>query len=625
MDNAVIPIVSPRATGRVTISSGGTTFSPPILPSHTAMPFHNRARRVWSMATALLSVLLGGLLAVGLQPSAMGGGGAENLFLVVNAASAESIAVANAYASLRGVPPINVLFLDWQGSRQNVGIAEFRRSILGPIKSAIEARRLAPQIDMVVYSCDFPWRIDFAEELPKELATTDKFPSGSLTGMTMLHAAVDSGVPAWLDPASNRYWRPLDGDGMPRETVGFRGWYGWGPQGELLEAGGVRYLLSAMLGVTDGRGNTVPEIIRYLSTAAAADGTRPKGTIYFVTNGDVRTKTRSGVFDQAVRSLAKLGVAAEIVKGTLPVSKRDVAGLMTGTADFDWPRSNSTIVPGAICENLTSYGGIFTRSAGQTPLSEFLRAGAAGSSGTVIEPYALQAKFPHASIQLHYARGASLAEAFYQSVHSPYQLLVVGDPLCRPWATIPEVVATIGPDGGGIEPGKPWSGVVEITPRSTVAGGGDVDRFELFIDGLRYARCSAGERFTLDTTKLADGHHDLRVVAIESSPIESQGRWGGSVTFANGGRSLSLSASPARVRLGDTIAVKVAGEDIDGTIVYAMGRVLGRASGSESTIQVPADLLGLGKVTLRATGRKLRDSPGSVNAAPVTVEVVGGK
>jgi hypothetical protein len=585
------------------------------------MPSCDRTRRTWSIATALLV----GLLAIGFQRSAECGGGAENLFLVVNAASADSMAVANAYAAVRGVPPINVLFLDWQGSRQNVDIAEFRKSILRPIKSAIEARRLAPQIDMVVYSCDFPWRIDFVEELPKELATADKFPSGSLTGMTMLHAAVDSGVPAWLDPASNRYWRALAGNGMPRETVGFRGWYGWGPQGELLEAGGVRYLLSAMLGVTDGRGNTVPEIVRYLSTAAAADGTRPKGTIYFVTNTDVRTKTRSGVFDQAVRSLVDLGVAAEIVDGTLPVSRKDVAGLMTGTADFDWPRSGSTILPGAICENLTSFGGIFTPSAGQTPLSEFLRAGAAGSSGTVIEPYALQAKFPHASIQLHYARGATLAEAFYQSVHSPYQLLVVGDPLCRPWATIPEVDATIAADGGAIDPGKPWAGTVEIVPQAKVVGGGDVDRFELFVDGLRYAKCSAGERFAIDTTKLADGHHDLRVVAIESSPIESQGRWAGPVTFANNGRSLSLSATPARAKLGDTITVKVSGEDIDGTIVYAMGRVLGRATGSESTIQVPADLLGLGKVTLRATGRKLRGAAGSVNANPVSVEIVGGQ
>ena len=550
------------------------------------------------------------------------GGGPENVFLVVNAASGDSIAVGNAYAALRGVPPINVLFLDWKGSRQSVDIAEFRRSILTPIKSAIDARRLAPQIDMIVYSCDFPWRIDFAGALPKELAESDKFPSGSLTGLTTLHAAVESGLPAWLDPASNRYWRPLGGSGVPEETVGFRSWYGWGPQGEILEAGGVRYLLSVTLGVTDGRGNTVPEIVRYLSSAAAADGTRPKGTVYFVTNADVRTRTRSGVFVDTIRQLRELGVAADAVEGTLPVGKRDVAGLMTGTAEFDWPRSGSTIVPGAICENLTSFGGIFTPSAGQTPLSEFLRAGAAGSSGTVIEPYALQPKFPHAAIQVHYARGASLAEAFYQSVHSPYQLLVVGDPLCRPWARIPVVDAVVAPDNAVLETDQRLSGTIELEPRSQMPAGGSVDRYELFIDGLRYAQCVAGERFTIDTTGMADGHHELRVVAIESSPIESQGRWIMPVVFANHGRSLRLAVTPRRVTLADTLTVNVSGEDIDGSIIYALGRVLGRASGSESTIQVPAELLGLGSVTVRATGRKGRNPKDGVNATPVTVEVV---
>ena len=76
---------------------------------------------------------------------------------------------------------------------------------------------------------------------------------------------------------------------------------------------------------------------------------------------------------------------------------------------------------------------------GQTPLSEFLRYGAAGASGTVIEPYAIPEKFPSPQIHVHYARGCTLAEAYYQSVHGPAQFLIVGDPLCRPWATIPVV------------------------------------------------------------------------------------------------------------------------------------------------------------------------------------------
>lgn len=556
-------------------------------------------------------------------PDLRAGGGPENVFLVVNASSPDSLAVANAFAALRGVPPINVLMLPWQGSTETVPIATFREELLRPILQAIDARKLSPQIDYVVYSSDFPWQIDFTAELPAALVGKDKFPCGSLTGMTTLFAAVQQGSPAYLDPGSNLYWRPLDADGVPTETNGFHGWYGWGPHGELLDAGGSRYLLSAMLGVTAGRGNTVPEIVRYLTSAAAADGTRPSGTIYFVTNADVRTTTRSSVFPAAVKALESLGVKSAVVSGKLPIGKRDVAGLMTGIADFDWPASGSTVVPGAICENLTSFGAIFTPAAGQTPLSEFLRAGAAGSSGTVIEPYAIQAKFPHAAIQVHYARGASLAEAFYQSVRSPYQLLVVGDPLCRPWALIPLVEAVIAPDSRAIEPGERLAGSVELEPRARVPGtaGAAVDRFELFIDGIRFGQCSLGERFTLDTTQMADGHHELRVVAIESSPVETQGRWIMPVSFDNHGRGLTLEAEPRRVKPSGTVRVSVKGDGLEGVVIFAMGRVLGRTTKADAAIEVPAELLGRGSVTIRATGRTGLGAINSVNAVPVTIDV----
>lgn len=560
------------------------------------------------------------LAAVSSAP-ARAGGGPENLFLVVNSNSPDSLAVANAFVALRGVPPINVLMLPWTAGTESATIAAFRTDLLTPILRAIDGRKLSPHIDAIVYSSDFPWRIDFAAELPKEIAGNDKFPSGSLTGMTMLYAAVQQSTPGYLDPASNRYWRPLNQDGVPTVTNGFRGWYGWGPQGELMESGGSRYLLSVMLGVTAGRGNTVPEVVASLVSAAAADGTHPKGTIYFMMNSDVRTTTRSSAFPAAVAELKLLGVASEVVVGTLPVGKRDVAGLMTGAADFDWAKSGSTIVPGAICENLTSYGAIFTPTVSQTPLSEFLRAGAAGSSGTVIEPFAIGSKFPHASIQVHYARGASLAEAFYQSVRSPYQLLVVGDPLCQPWAKVPVVEVVVASDSSNLEPDQQLSGLVELEPRAHVPGGGTVDRFELFVDGMRLEQCGLGEHFSLDTLLMSDGYHELRVVAIESSPIETQGRWIMPVFFSNRSRSLTLKVEPTRVKSSGTIRVSVLGKGLENVVVFSMGRVLGRTVGTDATIEVPAELLGRGSVTIRATGRSGSGAANSVNAQPVTIEV----
>jgi len=557
------------------------------------------------------------------------GGGPENLLLVVNPGRADSIAIANEYAALRQVPPINIFMLPWAGDDEGTTLARFRQEILLPILQAIDARRLSAQIDCIVYSSGFPRRIDYVDELPSELRANDRFPSGSLTGMTMLYPLTVGGGPGWLDAESNDYYRPVDQAGVPTSTLGFRAWYGWGPRGELLEAGGTRYLLSVMLGVTGGRGNTVDEIRAYLRSAAAADGSRPRGTVYFMTNSDIRTSTRSNAFPGVVKALRELGVQAEVVGGTLPLRKRDVAGLMAGSPTFDWSASASTIVPGAICENLTSFGAVFAASSGQTPLSEFLRAGAAGSSGTVIEPFSLQAKFPHASIQVHYARGASLAEAFYQSVHAPYQLLVVGDPLCQPWATIPEVEVATAAELQLLEPGTRVSGMLELEPRATLPAPRDAiaaDRFELFVDGIRVAQAGLGDRLVFDTTTMADGYHELRVVAIGTTPVETQGRRIIPLTFANhGGRTLELSVEPERPRTGGTVRIGVTGTGIDGAIVFASGRVLGRTATPDAMIEVPADLLGQGPVTIRATGRGGPTLLDTVTAEPVSVVVTDGR
>jgi len=581
----------------------------------------------WHRATGLLLALLVAIVTL----PARAGGGPENVLLVVNANSPESIEVANAWIALRNIPPINVLMLPWEGSREAIPIGTFREELLRPILQAIDGRRLTSQIDQVVYSTDFPWRIDFREELPPELVGHDNLPSASLTGLTMQYAAIMSRQSTYLQVGSNRYWRSLTDDGIPRGTQGFRSWYGWGPSGEVLEAGGPRYLLATMLGVTAGEANTVAEVVSALASAATADGSRPVGTIYLAVNSDVRSTTRSRDFAAIVQELGRYGVRGERFEGTLPVRKKDVAGLMTGTPNYRWDSCASTILPGAICENLTSYGGIFAKS-GQTNLSEFIRAGAAGSSGTVIEPYALQEKFPHPGMHVHYVRGACLAEAFYQSISAPYQILVVGDPLCQPWAVIPRITATIASDdsaldeAGGVLAGKvmiePIGHFPKNAPPSADGTAPHVDRFEFFVDGVRHGQCAAGEAQELDTTELADGHHELRVVGISSSTVETQGRLVSHFTAANHGRTLALGVSPERVRANGTVRMSVAGKGLEGVTLFCNGRVVGRTTGPESTVEVPADVLGVGKVTIRATGRAGFGIANTVNAQPVTIEVV---
>jgi len=149
-----------------------------------------------------------------------------------------------------------------------------------------------------------------------------------------------------------------------------------------LDWSGQKYLLSTMLAVTSGRGNSVAEACEMIRRCVAADGTQPKGTLYYMLNGDIRSTTRRWGFQAAVDRLRAMGVSAEIVNGVLPKGKQDVAGAMVGIADFNWGTCGSTILPGAICEHLASCGGIMAENGGQTPISAFIRAGAGGSSGT---------------------------------------------------------------------------------------------------------------------------------------------------------------------------------------------------------------------------------------------------
>ena len=318
----------------------------------------------------------------------------------------------------------------------------------------------------------------------------------------------------------------IDFDVQP--SVGFRSSQGWLSNGApTADERAPRYLLSTVLACTTGRGTSVEESLNNLRRSAAADGSRPAGTIYFECNGDVRSTTREWAFRNAARKLEMLGVKAVIEEGVLPQHRCDVAGAAIGTADFDWLKSGSTILPGTIVEHLTSFGGVLTQGAGQTPLTEFLKQGAAGASGTVTEPFAIQAKFPSPFVQVHYASGCTLAESFYQSVTGPYQLLIVGDPLARPWQRKFALHLE------GLVPDSPVSGDVTLQPKTESPDGIAPAEWEVYVDGLRIVSAGAKEPLRWDTRRHADGEHVLTVHARGDDAVQTIARVRVIVTVQN--------------------------------------------------------------------------------------------
>ena len=223
---------------------------------------------------------------------AWAGGGPENLLLVVNTNSWASQTVANHYIHLRQIPADNVCYLDWNGGVGRTDVANFRREILAPALRHIAQRGLDGQIDYIVYSSDFPTGVEVDSyvrgvNLPSQLT-----PSASINSATYFWQAIINHSPLVVGLENNHYMRPDRAGGPVAAAHGFRAWYGWGSGGELLEAGGQQYLLSTMLAVTSGRGNSVAEAIRYLDRSAKADGTHPAGTIYYMKNSDVRSTVR---------------------------------------------------------------------------------------------------------------------------------------------------------------------------------------------------------------------------------------------------------------------------------------------------------------------------------------------
>jgi hypothetical protein len=342
--------------------------------------------------------------------------------------------------------------------------------------------------------------------------------------------------------------------------------------------------------------------MHYLRAAASSDGSQPDGTVYLLENPDIRSKTRQPLFPVTLAELARRGRKGEVLDATedgqdgiLPIGKSDVIGAVVGFHSFDWEEANSRLLPGAIADSLTSFGGDFDK-AEQTKLTEFLAHGAAGSSGTVTEPYSFLEKFPVPMIHAYYADGCSLAEAFYQSVRIPYQLVIVGDPLARPFASFASVKIK------SPRLTRSWSGTVTIEPDIEPAPGKAVRKVEFWVDGQYKFDAPVTEALSWDTRTAEDGRHDIRLVAIEDSEIETRSSSRFLVHVSNNGHRIEVDDISQPVRYGEQIDITGTAPGAERVEIIQGARVLGSTvvKGPHWGIRIPASTLGMGPVSFSA-------------------------
>lgn len=491
--------------------------------------------------------------------------GPHEVLLLVNGRSDDSITVANHYIQIRHIPPENVVRVDlpdalWQAEAECTA-AQFTTNIWIPASRAIADRGLSDRILAWAYSADFPVRVRGT-------------PAMSVHGLTWTHNEMPpSGVVVSGMYGSVLFRGPAAPGGRALKPASFD---------NLAMSLGRRMPVPAMsLTQTGARGLRVDEAVGLLEAGGKADGSRPQDPILILTNSDVRSRCRAWQFEEVCRELAALGVKAEILPAALPAPRR-AAGLMMGVAGPE-PARLATFAPGAMAEHLTSFGAIF-HMPDQTKLTAWLKAGASSSAGTVTEPFSLWTKFPAARFFVHYAAGCSLLESYAESVASPMQLHLVGDPLLKPWAPKLSIAVTEKND-----PATPGRRRIEVRAEGAVT-----PTMYLFLLDGRLVTAGPTPTLSLDTANLADGFHSLRVVAYGGGEVRAQATAEMALTVAGAGRSVEL-VSP------------VAGSMVDALRPF---KVRVRAAGG------PAAL------ALFSLGRRIADAPGS-GEAELTVNPAG--
>lgn len=375
--------------------------------------------------------------------------------------------------------------------------------------------------------------------------------------------------------------------------IGFRSEVVWTKNGEpaIKPEMGIRYMMSCVLAVVHPRGSTVDQAVEVLKTAKLGDATFPDAAFYFTSTGDVRAKTRLPAVTDALLWLKTLDARAEIARATLPNESGDCVGLMVGTASATLATAKFKLVPGSIADNLTSLGAAFG-VAGQTKLTDFLHAGAAMSSGAVTEPYSLPFKFPSPIMYGYYASGATAIEAFSMSVMSPYQLLIVGDPLAAAYLRAPN-------DRIGISLADNLDGskVLRLARRPSTIGDpqktSPVGAIELAIDGRTLRRFKPTEQINLNLKGAPPGMVNLRVSLVGRDPlmpVNSGDRW----------MRLSYSTEPPVATIDETAkGVRVEAKDATQIDFVIHGKVVQTMPGPSATFVPDRATFGNGPLRVR--------------------------
>ena len=427
--------------------------------------------------------------------------GPHETALLVNSESTESVLLGETWARLRGVPRACIVRVSVPRGADgkfpaSVPYRDFFERIWTPATNALAEAGVEPQVLAWAYSCDFPFRVD----MPTNGVAPRVGAAVSLAGATFLRGRPPTGA-----EISGGYLSPLFAGPSPDPAAESRSAQSLDRlRNRLL---GDMPLPSAMLAWTGARGMSVSEARAALRRAAGADFAAPTGAVLFAENGDVRWKTRAWSVGGAVADFRDRVGAVVSTNSVADFRGGPLAGLFAGEVAVPAPPDG--FAPGAYADHMTSYAAAFDRPT-QMKASEWLRRGAAFTSGMVAEPLAMWTKFPTARVFAHQLDGCTALEALFLATACPLQLQPLGDPLCAPWAPeIRPVIEKTGPTASG---GRGF--------RAALAGGGKIPaswRCTWLLDG---AKAGGAASFNVPPGSAAK---TLRLVVRDDFRVRHQG------------------------------------------------------------------------------------------------------
>lgn len=397
-------------------------------------------RLCFATGLAVLFVSAAGLFA---------GGSGLNVVVVVNQNSTNSVQLGNYYCEKRCVPPQNLLRItNWTGGNVQWTTSDFTNSLVNPLLSMLSSRGLTNQIDYVVLSMDFPYRVT---------------QSGAQSGNNSTTAALFYGFKPDISGDSCSLPNSSSNSYSASEGI-FR-------QVPPISAGSNSWLVTMLTS------SNLTQAKAIIDRGTASDGTLPTQMVWLAKTTDLARNVRYLEFDDAIFNARVTGNFSILrTNQNSPYGLTNLFGYQTGLGGFNI--LSNALVPGAIADSLTSFAGEIYENSGQTTLLAFMNAGASGSYGTVIEPCNYLQKFPAPQDYFYQTRGFSLAECYYLSLVNPYQGLIVGEPLAAPFAR-PPAGAWVNLPANSV-----LSGITNLTFQCTAsASNRPIQQVDLFLDG----------------------------------------------------------------------------------------------------------------------------------------------